>query len=114
MLERILFWFFEKIILNLPFDYWVAVSNFTLEPVRDKKNLIRIYNGITYSEIKKVNNYKYDFIHFGRLGVSKGLDLLIRATVILKIKNPNIKLLLVVPNNKNRIMRKIISIISEN
>jgi glycosyltransferase involved in cell wall biosynthesis len=114
MLERILFWFFEKIVLNLPFDYWVSVSNFTLESVRDKKNLIRIYNGITYSEIKKVNNYKYDFIHFGRLGVSKGLDLLIRATVLLKINNPNIKLLLVVPNNKNRIMRKIISIISEN
>lgn len=114
MLERILFWFFEKIVLYLPFDYWVAVSNFTLESIRDKKNLIRIYNGITYPEIKKANINKYDFIHFGRLGVSKGLDLLIRATIILKIKNPNIKLLLVVPNNKNRIMRKIISIISKN
>ncbi len=106
-LESFLFWSYEKFILALPFDFWVAVSNFTLSKLKNKNNAIRIYNGINYPPLKKQNVLKYDFVYFGRLGVSKGLDILMEAAILLKTYHSEFKILLIVPEIDNRIMREL-------
>ncbi|WP_020539517.1 glycosyltransferase family 4 protein [Lewinella cohaerens] len=84
--QRWLYFLFEKMISRLSFDHYIAVSEAT------KSSLIvagiapgkihRIYNGIDYDRFQAIEANKtpyFSIIYYGRLGVSKGLDLLIPA-----------------------------------
>lgn len=84
--QRWLYYLFEKMISRLSFDHFLAVSEAT------KRSLIaagipsgkihRIYNGIDYSHFQAIEADKtphFSVIYYGRLGVSKGLDVLIPA-----------------------------------
>jgi len=106
-IESFLFWTYEKFILALPFDFWVAVSNFTLSKLKNKNNAVRIYNGINYAPLKKQTVLKFDFVYFGRLGVSKGLDILMEAAILFKTYHSDFKILLIVPKTDNRIIREL-------
>ena len=102
--------FLEKIIIALPFDKYVCVSRYTrnclrLFGVTDKK-LVVIYNGIDYNTFsKKIDgkklrnklglNNNFIYLYYGRPGVSKGVESLIRAVPLISKKIPNSKLLLV-------------------
>lgn len=97
---------FEQLLLKLPFDRFVAVSKSTAnrlvaEGVAQARVQV-IYNGIDYEEFEGVvaeplENQTYTFTYFGRLGISKGLDLLLAAVVLLKQKLPTFRLQLIVP-----------------
>jgi len=119
---------FERIITRIPFSKIVAVSNFTRQSLIqagiDEKNVVQIYNGIDYHALNEINKEisikkkktttnqdPLSYIFVGRLGVSKGLDLLLEASKTFLQKNPHIILKLVIPKqpkkNYNTIQKKI-------
>ena len=85
--ERYLFFGFEKLISRLPFSQYIAVSEATKQALIQadipESKVVRIYNGLNYGRFKQVNNHppiaEFRLSFVGRLGVSKGLDLLIPA-----------------------------------
>lgn len=103
---------FEQFLLKLPFDHFVAVSESTKESLIEAginaHKITTIYNGINYSEFEniQIDNYsnlspdsKKSFVYtfFGRLGISKGIDILLDAAVILKKELPNSHLQMIIP-----------------
>ena len=115
-----LHYIFEKFLLKLNFDQFVAVSDYTHERLikygvsRDK--VMRIYNGIDYSPFTNIDTQKQDtfrFIYFGRLGISKGLDILMGAVKILHEQGKDFELLLVIPTGPVNLRKIIESSIKE-
>lgn len=121
LIEKSLYYLFEKLILALPFHKYVAVSDTT------KKSLIvhgihphkisRIYNGIDYEEfinerVSPTNNFTFSFL--GRLGISKGLDLLIPAAKRFIRDYPDSSFLMFTPNTPNKLFQKINKLVSLN
>lgn len=107
-----LFYHYERFILQLPFTRFIAVSDYTasslIEQGVNPDRVIRIYNGIEYDSFpakSQKRNTGFTFMYFGRLGASKGLDLLIPAAIRFLKSNPDAKFKLVVPKEKNRILK---------
>jgi glycosyltransferase involved in cell wall biosynthesis len=98
---------FEQLLLRMPFYKFVAVSEFTenrLIKYGVKPSKIRtIYNGIDYEKWKAPEQKKqyqnYRFIFFGRLGISKGLDLLLPAFKQISSRHENVRLTLIIPRS---------------
>lgn len=85
--ERWLFFFYEQLLTRLPFHSVVAVSAFTeqrLKGAAKMRNVIKIYNGLP-AQRKNVENthqlQETNFVFVGRLGVSKGIDILVSAAI---------------------------------
>lgn len=76
---------FEKLLVVLPFHKYVAVSDYTAECLENNgvkhNDITRIYNGLDYSEFELSKDVvtQNRFLFFGRLGVSKGVDLLLKS-----------------------------------
>ena len=117
---------FEQFLVRLPFTHFIAVSEATKKRLQEssvKSNKVtRIYNGIDYSEFDKIsinepiqnkNSKTYTFLYFGRLGISKGLDLLLEAIKLLNEKNNNFRLNLVIPLEPNNFHQLIIKTLKE-
>lgn len=111
---------FEQLILKLKFDQFIAVSDSTkldlIEAGIDSSKITRIYNGIDYSQINpKPQKTTNDFIftYLGRLGISKGLDLLIPAASKLILDFPNTQFKLICPNQPKSILKKIKELIKK-
>ncbi len=113
---------FEQFLVKLPFTHFVAVSDATkkrlLESGVNKQKVTRIYNGIDYSKMPQVSysgnkNKDFTFIYFGRLGISKGLDLLLKASKVIREKGKAFKLQLVIPLEPNKFHNEIISTINK-
>jgi len=99
---------FEAFLLKLPFDYFIGVSNSTADNLIQagvaRERVKMIYNGINYKDfvIKKKNSKKekehsFTFTYFGRLGISKGLDLLLPAAEKICTIHPEVCLQLIIP-----------------
>ena len=119
--EKNTFYFFEKILLKLPFEKFIAVSDFTKNKLIEhgvlEKKIVRIYNGIDYSNFKKLerkSNEIFTFTFFGRLGVSKGLDILIPAVAKFRTIYPNSKFRLIIPTYPKSFFYKIKNLIEIN
>ncbi len=79
---------FEKFLTKLSFKYFIAVSHATASAlksagVKDEK-IKMIYNGIDYEAWQPLSNEQKDdstftFLYFGRVGISKGLNLILPA-----------------------------------
>ena len=116
-----LFYLFEKFLLALPFTHYIAVSKNTKSALINagiaNEKITIIYNGIDYSRFnsqvseKEDNskNGKYKFIYFGRLGISKGLNLILKAVELLSKENHNFKLNLVIPKTPKGFYKKILN-----
>ncbi len=105
---------FEQFVLRLDFDQFVAVSestkNMLIKQGIKTQKITRIYNGIDYSEFEDIKTKAKDgfrYCYFGRLGVSKGLDILLDAAPILESKIPNSKLLLIIPKTPQKFYKRI-------
>ena len=105
---------FEWIILRLHFDKVIGVSDATLDALNaagvKESRLKRIYNGLCYEDFEgfqlkppEITTYCY----FGRLGISKGLDILLEGFAVLQKKHPEIKLKLILPTTPGNMFRKI-------
>lgn len=95
---------FELVISKLHYNKIVAVSDFTKESLlasgMSTEKITRIYNGIDYSQFEGYSCKpidKFTFTFFGRLGASKGLDILLPAASMFFKENPNTKLKLIIP-----------------
>lgn len=83
--SMLLHFIFEAFLLKLPFTKFVAVSNYTYKRLRQagvvEEKLAQIYNGLDYSEFQGIQpEFQFKrFVFYGRLGISKGIDLLIQA-----------------------------------
>lgn len=124
------FFLYEKLLFFLPFDSYIAISNFT------KNNLIEFFNipnekiMIVYPEIDKKlwnpNRYKREdfrkklgvkkeefvYLFFGRPGISKGVEYLVKAVPSIKKKIPKSKLILILskdPRNRYEMVKKMTS-----
>jgi len=103
-----IYYYFEQFLLKLPFTKFIGVSNATVQNLIksgvDKNKACLIYNGIDYDEINKFKldiqkDKTYHFYFFGRLGISKGIDLILKAAKILKDELKDCKFNFITPNH---------------
>jgi len=112
--ERQAFYLYERFILSLPFSKFIAVSEFTYQKLLDiksSKRVIKIANGLDYESIvlpneKKLNGFNYLF--FGRLGVSKGIDVMIEGAKVFSEKFPESTFHFVLPKYPKPMRKKVI------
>lgn len=117
--KQLHFWF-EKMLLKLPFDQFVAVSHSTASNLKKygvKPSRVKvIYNGINYEEFGKVqaqiqthspsrSHTVFTYTYFGRLGISKGLDLLLPAAAAVRKVLPQSQLQLIVPTSDKKMLK---------
>lgn len=103
-LQRALFYTWEQLLLRLPFQYFIGVSEYTRQALIDSgipsNKALRIYNGLEYDNFA-IYPYQppehFTFTYFGRLGMSKGLELLLPAAQSLLKKHPESRFKLIVP-----------------
>ncbi len=122
-LGKIVHSLFEQFLLKLPFNHFVGVSKSTTTNLMKagvkKEKVSTIYNGIDYTEfetdatsvIQQPN--KFTFTYFGRLGISKGLDLLMEAIPIIQTKYPDSQVKLIVPKVPVSFLKKITEFIQQ-
>lgn len=105
---------FEQLIIRLPFTKFVGVSEFTSGELRKYKKQDRvntIYNGLDYSELENFEHHEPDefvYTYYGRLGASKGIDLLLKAAHTIKDKIPGSRLKMIIPKIPSGLYRKVI------
>lgn len=99
--ERVLFFTYEQFVLRLPFTQFVAVSDFTRQSLlayKSERKVVRIYNGLEYDlPLAERVGAGRGFLYFGRLGVSKGLDILLGACQLLADEGAPFQLTIVIP-----------------
>ncbi len=114
---------FEKLLLRLPYHRFIAVSRSTAQSLIrqgvESKRVVTIHNGIDYGVLTppghKVSDKPdagFKFIYFGRLGISKGLDILLPAVHLLAQECIDFKLELVIPKEPSALFEKIQKIIT--
>lgn len=118
---RRLHYSFERLLTYLKFDRFVAVSEFTKNKLISsgitEDRVIRIYNGVEYahdlSKYRQIGSRQvFTFTYFGRIGYSKGLDILIGAVgEVAKIRQDFI-LQLIVP--KEQMLDRVYDMIDDN
>lgn len=117
-IQKKLYSVYEWMILQLKFDHYIAISEFTKKKLIEhgipQKRIELIYNGINLQEFKKKEEQepeKFVFTFFGRLGISKGLDILIPAAKTFITKHPGCIFKLIIPKTPkgfyNELMDKI-------
>ncbi len=103
-IQRLSFWSLEQFILFLPFDKIIGVSTFTSEKLKKRlprRSISMIYNGqksMVQPTEKERGNY---YLYVGRLGVSKGIDVLVEAIALASNRALNFKL--VIPTSPKHI-----------
>lgn len=120
LVERWGYYLYERLVLKLRFDLYIAVSEYTASSLKahgipDEK-VITIYNGLEYPPHTLWSANESDtfrITYFGRLGVSKGLDLLIPAFHNIATDNPQVELCLVIPRQPRRILDKVLELIKK-
>ncbi len=110
---------FERMLIKLSFRKFIAVSDSTKLALSDagvaSDRLVRIYNGIQYSDFEGFINANekrkiFKFLFYGRVGYSKGLDILLKAVALLKSEMPY-QLKLILPEEP--LLKKIYNLIDE-
>jgi glycosyltransferase involved in cell wall biosynthesis len=116
--QKSLFYLYEKLILKLPFNTFIAVSDSTKQNLIShsitSQKIIRIYNGIEYKSRDKDEanaSKKFTFTFLGRLGVSKGLDMLIPAAGQFIKEYPEAIFQIISPDNSKTIQQKVENLI---
>jgi len=116
-----LHYLFEQMLLKLHFYRFVGVSNFTTDALIHngvpKENTSMIYNGIDYTEFEE---FKYEalsnefvFTFFGRLGMSKGIEIYLSAIKEMISVNASATFQLIIPTQPAPFLTEINKIINE-
>jgi len=116
---------FEQLLLRLSFTRFIAVSESTASGLRQagipSEKVKMIYNGINYDEFAGVKpavrppslQHHFIYTYFGRLGVSKGLDILLDAAETLKLSFLESRLQLIIPTTPAPFYQELISTIEQ-
>jgi len=115
-ISRWLHYAFEGFLVRLPFYRFVAVSENTrlrlIAAGVPSSKIQRIYNGIRYEEWTRpegsINSIhpEFHFLFFGRLGVSKGIDILIDAARHLKRQEVPFTLTLLIGKDPPQLLKQ--------
>ncbi|MEM6397375.1 MAG: glycosyltransferase family 4 protein [Bacteroidota bacterium] len=115
-----IFYTYEQFLLRLGYDRFVAVSEATkrslLEAGIAQNRIVQIYNGLDYTKFEGYIHQpsaQFTYAYFGRLGVSKGLDLLLPAATRFAKIYPDSKLILIVPRRPVRMYANIQTLIAK-
>jgi glycosyltransferase involved in cell wall biosynthesis len=99
------YYWFEQMMMRFQYDRVVCVSHATAAAITKAfpgRHIGQvIYNGMDYSLLEKYKHQvpqTFTFCYFGRLGTSKGLDMLIEAAAMFKLKQPKSKFRLIIPS----------------
>jgi glycosyltransferase involved in cell wall biosynthesis len=113
---------FERMLVMIPFYKFIAVSKHTFSKLisagLSKDNVSLIYNGISYEDwkappgIKEAEVEVYEFIYFGRLGISKGLDILLEAAQKLSAREKEFHVTLIIPEEPQNLFNYIKNLIT--
>ncbi len=113
VLQRILYYSFEQVVVSLPYDRIVTVSDFSkgrIEKRRPKVDITRIYNGIDYDEWNGSwvpPNEGFNALFLGRLGVSKGIDFLLAAADNFLAQSKDSTITMIIPDYPRRLSQRI-------
>ncbi|MEZ5030599.1 MAG: glycosyltransferase family 4 protein [Saprospiraceae bacterium] len=117
---QLAYYLWEQLLLRLPFDRFIAVSDATESSLQQAgvpdKRTIRIYNGLDY---KTLEPFRYrppqDFVvtYYGRLGTSKGLDLLLPAMADFLQSHPEAVWKLIIPRVPDQLFQWVMSTIHQ-
>lgn len=117
-LQKSLYFTYEWFILRLGFSRFVAVSDYTARSLETlgvrKRRIIRIYNGLDYGiydRNRQGDPEHFTFTYFGRLGISKGLDLLLQAAPSFLEEHPDAHFKLILPRRPAGLFRRIIKML---
>lgn len=115
--------FLEWLIIKLGFSQYVGVSNYTTNAVRAYgKEAVTIYNGIDYQLFKPRNSKRlrqflrldnsFIYLSYGRPGVSKGIEYLVRAVRLIRDAIPDSQLVLLLGEEPKDRREEIVNLIS--
>ncbi len=113
-ISRRLYYSYEWFILRLGFYRFIAVSDYTAESLKrlgvKNEKIIRIYNGLDYKDFDSSEHTppkQFTFTYFGRLGISKGLDLILGAAPAFLAEYPDTHLQMILPDRPQSFLKKI-------
>ncbi|MEM1319728.1 MAG: glycosyltransferase family 4 protein [Bacteroidota bacterium] len=119
-LAKTAFYYYEQLLLRLGFDRFIAVSDFTRKALIQQgiapSRITRIYNGLDYQELKSYTHQPpptFTYTYFGRLGISKGLDLLLPAAQQFRQQYPDSRLVLILPRQPRAMYHNILQLITD-
>jgi glycosyltransferase involved in cell wall biosynthesis len=113
-ITRLLFFLYEKCISRLPFDKFIAVSESTrlclIGAGVKEERIVVIYNGIDYSKFDQFQlrrPARFTMTYFGRIGVSKGVEILLEASRLFFKQDNDAKLKIIVPSKPKRSLNRV-------
>ena len=126
IIARSLFFSFEQMLVRLPFTKFIAVSESTKESllqagIRENKIIVN-HNGVDYDQIEAsvkntvkndLENQPFTYTFCGRLGMSKGIDILLEAASAFKEKRSDSKLKMIIPKIPAAFFEKILKEIKD-
>ncbi len=114
MISKYLYYSYERLILRMGFYKFIAPSEYTADSLfslgAKEDKIIRIYNGITYTDYVGGQHKppeQFVFTYFGRLGISKGLDLILEAAPRFLQAHPDAHLKMIIPSTPKGMYKKI-------
>lgn len=113
--EKYLYRRYEAFLLRLPFRRFIAVSTATANQLElagvSAAQISIIYNGLSYDALAGYQSAARDqhtFCYYGRLGASKGLDLLLPAWAAFAKQQPDARLTLIIPTYPKRTYNRLL------
>ena len=114
----VFYWLYEIIVLNLPFDFFFSPSTFIHNKLKNIPNKEKIYlagRNLKYDiKARKILRRKFNtvnkfvYLYYGRLGISKGAEILIKAIADIAEELNNICFIIFSPDYKDKKIGKII------
>jgi len=109
---------FESLILKLPFYKYIAVSKSTKRALEQSgvpsRKIEQIYNGLDYT-VMKAHPHRpptdFTYCFYGRLGISKGIDLLLEASRDFLKQHPQARLKLIIPTYPESVYTQVLDLI---
>jgi len=116
-----LHYMFEQMLLELSFHKFVAVSKYTQQALIAEgvsaDNIEMIYNGIDYKEFDSImhtpSKTDFTFTFFGRLGMSKGIELYLEAISLMSNLRSDVKFQLIIPTQPKPFLDDINALIDQ-
>ena len=105
---------YERYILKLKFSEFVAVSESTASALKNAgvtQAITTIHNGINYDDYRQEwkKPDEFSFCYLGRLGISKGLELLVPAAIRFIKLHPEVEFKLISPSQPDSIYKFIVN-----
>jgi glycosyltransferase involved in cell wall biosynthesis len=120
-LQRLVYAIYERFILLFHFTKYVAVSDYTYNElgkypfIRNRRTTI--LNGIDYSDFSSFwmppANKKFTYTFFGRLGVSKGISIMVEGAAKFNNKHEDVHFQFVLPKYPSAMRKKVLALVKE-